>query len=234
MVRILDGGGAFSTFEEDQPGYTGGYENSTKTVQQVMQSVKRTFGDEAGVQLEDEDIIRWINDAQEAIGSLNQVIKAKATVKSIAGEASYRFPDERIEKIDSLHYDGQRIMNVPFAQAETSLISQHSSEKDGKPTLWYEWGGRFTLFPTPKDEGVIDLYFTMKPARVESPSDLLSLPDRYYSYVLSTVLQYAYEMDENYEASKMKYEQAQAGLASMYEDERQAQHMSYETITRID
>ena len=42
---------------------------ATKTVSDIATDVKRTFGDEAGVQVNDTDIARWINSAQIEIVS---------------------------------------------------------------------------------------------------------------------------------------------------------------------
>ena len=44
----------------------------TLNIQDVANRVKRTFGDESGVQVTDDDIIRWVNDAQLEISRQNE------------------------------------------------------------------------------------------------------------------------------------------------------------------
>ena len=68
------------------------YLNPTRTVPEVITAVERQFGDEAGVQLIESDIIRWINDAQDVIVAKNKVLKAKSTSPSVANQAAYTFP----------------------------------------------------------------------------------------------------------------------------------------------
>ena len=51
-------------------------ERKTKTVQDVLLSVKRQFGDESGVQVTDSDIVRWVDDAQREISMNNPEINA--------------------------------------------------------------------------------------------------------------------------------------------------------------
>ena len=53
------------------------YNNPTKTVGDVGAAVKRIFGDESGVQLVDNDIVVWTNEAQHAIADSTKVVKAQ-------------------------------------------------------------------------------------------------------------------------------------------------------------
>ena len=210
------------------------YGPSTRTVSDVQRAVKRTFGDESGVQLEDADIFMWINDAQDEIVKRNKIIKVSSTSASITNQKDYTFPMEDILQIESLHYDGQKLPNMPFAQADQDIISTDSSAERGTPTLWWEWGGTFTLWPAPDGVKEIKLFYTKKPARVTASTDLLSVPDKYYKQVTDYVLQQAYEMDEDWQASGVKAQQFDNGLIDLAEEERSAQQMTYSTITFID
>jgi hypothetical protein len=210
------------------------YNPPTRVAQDVMSAVKRQFGDEAGVQIEDADIYRWINDAQDEINKRNRVLKASASGVSVAGTAAYSFPATDILQIESLHYDGARLENVGFAQAEDIIISKGSALDSGTPQLWYEWGGKFTLWPKPSTAASILVYYTQKPVRVTAATDLLSLPDKYYNNVVQYVLQQAYEMDEDWQASQAKQQQFDAAVADLGEEERTAQNMTYNVITLVD
>lgn len=211
------------------------YGPSTRTVSDVMRAVKRVFGDESGVQLEDADIFMWINDAQEEIVNRNKILKGTATVMSVDGQGGYTFPSDRIHQIESLHYDGSRLQNIPFAQAENDIIAKQGSLSDkGSPELWYEWGGKFTFWPVPDSPKPIVIYYTLRPERVESSTDLLSVPDKYYQNVVTYVLRSAYEMDEDWQASQAKQQQFDASLGDLAEEERTSQHMTYSTIVVFD
>lgn len=212
-----------------------GYGLPTRTVGQVMQQVKRQFGDESGVQLQDSDLVSWINDAQTAIVTKNKILKAKSTTPSVVGQAAYNWPAVPIHQVESLHYKGRRVPNVPFAMAEEKILENDpDSTTEGTPLFWYEWAGQFTFWPIPNSVEDIDIYYTAKPTDISDPNDLLSVPDKYYQDVCRYVLQQAYEMDEDWTASQAKAEQFALSLNEMSEEERTAQHMVYETITLVD
>lgn len=208
---------------------------ATRLVSDVLIAVKRQFGDESGVQLADSDIIRWINDAQDVIVAKNKVLKAKSTSTSVAGQASYTFPSDQIHQVESLHFKGYRVPNMSFAEAEEHIFTADPLNVAlGDPTLWYEWGGTFTLWPTPNSDSSIDLYFTRRPTPVTTSASILSVPDKYYQDVVRYVMQQAYEMDEDFQNSAAKMQQFEAGLNEKSEEERTAQNMTYETITTYD
>jgi len=211
------------------------YSPSVRTVQEVLQSVTRQFGDESGVQLETADIIRWINDAADEINRRNKVLKATSTTVSVAGQQDYTFPSDRILQIESLHYAGSRLPNMPFAQAEEEIINTASQINDqGVPYLWYEWGGKFSFWPKPATVENITLYFTQRPVPVVATTDVIPLPDKYFQAIVQYVLQQAYEMDEDWNASQAKAQQLDANIGEMAEEERTAQNMTYSTITVYD
>lgn len=200
-----------------------------------MQAIKRMFGDESGVQLEDTDLIGWINDAQDEIVKRNHVLKATGTAPSVIGQAAYSFASLNILQVESLHYDGRKLRNVPFAEAERLIIDPaNATESADIPWLWYEWNGVFTIFPTPTSVKTITVYYTKVPTKVTSTMDVLSVPDKYYQYVISYVLQQAYEMDEDLQASQSKAQQFADGLAVLNEEEKTAQNMSYSTIVVVE
>jgi hypothetical protein len=208
------------------------YSPPTRTVAEVMTAVKRQFGDESGVQVEDSDIVRWINDAQEVIISKTRALKAKSSVTATAGQASYTFPSEKIYQIESIHFDGVRIPNMPFAEAEEQIFGADPQQVAlGKPALWYEWAGTFTFWPAPAETKTIDLYYTKQPARVTTSADILSVSDKYYQDVVRYVLQQAYEMDEDLGSAQAKSQQFEASINEFYEEDRTAQNMTYSTIT---
>ena len=211
------------------------YGAKTRLVSEVITAVQRQFGDESGVQLENSDIIRWINDAQDIIVAKNKVLKAKSTTTAVAGQAAYTFPSDNIHQIESIHYNGYRVPNMSFPEAEEQIFrSDPAALSVGEPILWYEWAGTFTFWPAPNDTKNIDLYYTQRPAHVSLISDVLSVPDKYYQDVVRYCMQQAYEMDEDMANSQAKGQQFDASLNEKSEEERTAQNMTYDVITVID
>ena len=205
---------------------------ATRTVSEVMTAVKRQFGDESGVQVEDADLIRWINDAQDVIVAKTKVLKAKSTSVAVPGQASYTFPSENIHQVESIHYDGYRIPNMTFAEAEEYIFSTDPNQVAlGQPALWYTWAGTFTFWPSPGYAKNIDLFYTKRPTRVTSSSDTLSVPDKYYQDVIRYVLAQAYEMDEDMGSAQAKGKQFDDSINEFSEEDRTAQNMTYSVLT---
>lgn len=228
-MSMIDGGDAFSDFHE--PPNVGTYSDATRTVQDVMKEVKRVFGDESGVQLEDADILMFVNNAQLEIVRRNKILKATSTTSSVVGQKDYAFPSSDILQIESLHYAGSRLPNMSFAQAEESLISDPTVPDNGEPIVWYEWGGRFSFYPVPSTVKPVTLYYTRQPARITTVTDKLGVSDKYYNDVVRFVLKQAYEMDEDWAASEAKGQQFDASLSDQAEEERTAANMTYPVIT---
>jgi hypothetical protein len=211
------------------------YAPPTRLVSEVITAAQRQFGDEAGVQLDSADVIRWINDAQDIIVAKNKVLKAKSSSTTVASQSTYTFPTQNIHQIEAIHYNGYRVPNMSFPQAEELIFrSDPINVVLGDPQIWYEWAGTFTLWPTPNAAKTLDLYYTQRPAQVTSTTDVLAVPDKYYQDVVRYVMQQAYEMDEDMANSQVKAQQFEDSLNNMSEEDRTAQTMTYSTITSYD
>ena len=209
-----------------------GFSAPTRTVLSVKRNVARQFGDESGVQLEDPDIFMWINDAVDEIVKRNHPSKTRSTIPSIVGQADYSLSALRINQLEAIHYNGRRIPNMPYPNAQENLIG--SIAPLAEPTLWYEWAGTITLYPTPPTIQTIEVLYTQECASVSALTDILPLDDKYYNDIVNFVLQRAYEMDEDWQASQVKEKQFTDSLNAMGEEERSSQNMTYSTITVYD
>lgn len=211
------------------------YTNPTRKVSEVFRAVKRQFGDESGVQLEDPDLIAWINDAQNEIVATNKMLKSRSTIPAVPGQVRYGFPSDNVYQIESVHFGGKKIPNLPFSQAEESIFGQDpKQEAKGFPQFWYEWAGEFTFWPVPDTNKDITLFYSKTAEPVHIETDVLSVPDSYYQDVVRYVLQQAYEMDEDWQASQTKAQQFVTSVSEQGERERTAQHMTFQVITLVD
>ena len=205
---------------------------STRTFGVLLQDVKRLFGDEAGVQVENADVQRWANSAMTEIVSNNKAIKAKSTLSTTIGTATYTFPAVKIQQIEALHYENVRLENLQFAEAERYIISNDPQQTEtGTPLFWYEWDGELTVWPKPDAVGTLTLYYTAYATELTGDTtQFLDVPDRFYNAVVDYVMSKVYEMDEDMQASQMAEQRFRAALENQMEDERQAQHMTYPVI----
>ena len=211
------------------------YSPPTKTVGDVYSQVKRAFGDESGVQLTNEDIARWINEAQVDIAEQNQVLQAKATMMTVAGQSTYSLSaiTPPIDSIASILLNGRRIGNIPISQAEESIsLADPEGLEVGAPQFWYEWAGEVIFWPKPGQAYNMLIRYTAEPTDVTtSVGDLLSVPDECFTDVCNYVLMRAYEMDENAEMMAVKQAEYSSSVAERGESEREASTMTYGTAT---
>ena len=209
----------------------------TRTVDHVFTDVKRAFGDESGVQLVDSDLIRWINAGQLEIVSKSKLLKAVARTDLIADQVLYEFPLDKVLEVESLHVDGTPVAPMTFVEAEEYILKFDPEKKDrGNPKVWYSYAEQIFLWPVADHNttnGVV-LFYTPTPNDVAAPGDILALPDKYFNTLVKYVLYKAFEMDENFEASNMKYQEMLADLSEFAEDETRVYNRTYPTLTVVE
>lgn len=209
------------------------YSSPTKTVGNVYDAVKRTFGDESGVQLTDADIVRWINEAQVDISKQNQILQTTSTMAVTANTATYSLTavTPRIDTLASLLLGGRRVGNIPISQAEESIsLADPEGTESGAPQFWYAWGGDITFWPKPNTDYTLTIRYNAQPTDVTTTTtDILALPNECFTDIVNFVLMKAYEMDENAELMAIKQAEYSASVAERGEQERLAASMTYET-----
>lgn len=178
-------------------------------VQDVVTRVKRTFGDEAGVQVTDADIIRWINDAQEKITLENEgLMEAKATADTVQNQMEYDVPSD-MAVLRSLKYRGYRLKPMSFAEFNEYIDGYSADENTspygpGIPEIFMVWNNQITLFPKPNESitGGLTIYYIKHPESVGNLADALTVPLQYHNAVVKFCLKEAYELDEDYQKAQ--------------------------------
>jgi hypothetical protein len=183
-------------------------------VQDVVTREKRIFGDEAGVQITDDDIIRWINDAQEQVVTDNEgLMEAIATTDTVQNQMEYDVPED-MSVLRSLKYKGYRLKPMSFAEFN-EYIDGYSAEPGtspygpGIPEIFMVWNNKITLFPKPQESltGSLSIYYIKHPVPVATLADDLSVPVQYHNAVVRYCLKLGYELDEDFQkAAAMKSE----------------------------
>lgn len=214
-----------------------GLNTTTKVVNDVITDVKRTFGDEASVQVSDIDIIRWTNAAQREILISNKILRSTGTTDITAGVSEYTLAGLSVVSIQSIHFAGRKVEWKSFQEAEEYVQSVDPLKTStGDPALWYEWGGTINLYPVPSKDVVAGLtvYYIKEPTPLTLTSDVLSVPDSYFESILQFVLSKAYELDEDSENSQFKLSQFGARLDTLSEQENNTSSMTYPRITVLE
>jgi hypothetical protein len=211
-------------------------ETRTRTVQDVKNTIERQFGDEAGVQLNTSDIIRWVNDGQREIADINTTINQRKAVTNInVGQDLYPLASDpnfaNIARISSVRVNGIPCAPITFQEAEKYLVNASSAQANGTPNMWYEDANDLRLFPIPDAAitGGLTIYFTTVPAVVSALGDQLDIPDSYFNALCQYVITQAYEMDENFQGAQ--YAQAKFDKSlGLRQNETNIQEQSFPTI----
>lgn len=201
-------------------------------VADIISRVKRTFGDESGAQITDDDIIRWINDAQNEISQTMKLFETTGVQTTVAGTNDYFLPDTLID-LRAVYYDGQPLDYLSEQEFDEHIRRVHESPMDniGTPRHYTSWGNKISLYPGPAEGKTLEIRFICFPVQVTATTDDIPLPMRYHMRVLESVLASAYELDENYEAHQMKYQQFAGSLMGQAGDEEWDGKSEYPTIT---
>lgn len=187
----------------------------------VISRIKRQFGDESGVQVTDDDVIRWINDAQnEAVTQLPFLLKETTTFGSVADQQTYSLPvnlaDIEVMKFKSSGMDSfYNLRGVPSKNLNEYIDTWEGTDFSGDP-LYYTKGsenGSIRVFPVPDNAlGLFKLDYGRYPTDVVSAGSTIDLPIYFHPYVVEFCLMKAYEMDEEWEAADRKAAYVQSTL----------------------
>lgn len=213
---------------------------SALTVANIKNRVKRKFGDESGVQLTNDDIVSWINDAQRKIAGRNDsVLEKTAFANSLAGIQEYAFPADMLKfrfmsykGTGDIGYDIMRGMTLNEFNLYIDTWDTNSSVQS-IPCLYAIHAGKFLVYPIPQDSitNAFKLYYTRTPIDVVNDSDVIDLPMLYHDTVIDMVLQDAYEMDEDWNAANAKSAQTNASLDRLKNSDEWTKRDTYPTIT---
>lgn len=178
---------------------------------EIATRIKRQFGDEAGAQITDSDILRWINDSQREIAHNNDLLQTVATTNVLADQDQYTLPSD-VLNLRSVRYDGRKLKFL--SPEEAANLLEKGDEVKGEPTHYSVWGLRIDLYPTPvtASETSLQLYYTRQPASMTMLSDTPELPQQYHNRIVEYCLAQAYELDDNMESYRAKMQMFQDGM----------------------
>lgn len=212
------------------------YAAVTKTWGDISANLKRSFGDESGVQLEEGDIVRWINQGQYEIARANKILKEKGTTPSLPGQSTYALALGRpILQIESIRHGNTRLVPTQFTTVDANY-DEYPPDAQGDPRIWYRWGDKITLWPSPKKSEPITVFYTAAPLSFDTfeASRKLELPDTYFQPLFDFCLAKAHEMDDNPQAQEISLKLFTERVTSMNDEERGGQSLTYSTITIVD
>lgn len=202
---------------------------------EIKLRVKRQFGDESSVQLTDDDIVRWTNDAMREIAQQNEsVLETIATAPITVGVSEYSLPSN-ILQLRALRYNNRKLEVLTLQEAEKHIVNFENpdSYQTGTPIYAWIYANTITLYPTPdkSDADNLKIFYTRIPTQVSVDADIPELHVKYHARIVEYVLQQAYEMDEDWVGAGNKSAQFTAGLNTLKESESWTEKDTYPMIT---
>ena len=186
----------------------------TLSVAEIAIRVKRQFGDEAGSQINDADIMRWINDAQREIAINNDLLQVVGKVGLLAGVSQYGLPQGML-MLRSVRANKRKLDHLTRSEESNFLSDKEFSS--GEPTHYSYWANALDLYPTP-DKTVADalvIYYIRTPIAVTALADVPELPAQYHNRIVEYCIAQSHELDDNLESYQAKMRMFKDGVAGM-------------------
>jgi hypothetical protein len=208
----------------------------------IANRVKRQFGDESGVQVTDNDIINWLNDALTEAAVQNESINlSSGLLASVAGADTLLLVGASTEfaAVHSLHYrpsPTQPYSPLTFVsnRSFSELFPTWGDTATGVPLFYTKHSGNeVKIYPSPaiSDAQGFIVYYNSFFDEYLDLEDTMNISPRYFQYLLEYCLMKAYEMDENWEAADRKASFIQATLNSLHTNDVNLNQNSYPVLS---
>lgn len=212
-------------------------------VSDVTIRLRRVFGDEAAVQVSDDDIIRWINDAQvEIVRNNDAALQKTGFIDLVAGTSQYTLPADMF-LLRSLRYKYTSMASYSYLRYKN--MQQFDDAMDGwdgtlysnsSPCYFTMYEQKAILFPTPDQSAVngLKILYNQKPTDVVNQSSALGLPLLYHNVILKYCLWQASLLDEDHEPALMYKSNFQEDIDLLQMKETRDPIERYSTITVLE
>lgn len=203
-------------------------------VEDVATSVKRTFGDEGGIQITDSDIIRWINKAQYKITLDNPgLLETTASSDSVEGQSEYDLPVD-CATLHSVQWDNFHLKFYTITDFNNYVDGYNEDTSSGVPQVYYTWENKIRVFPTPSEATVdiIRIFYIKNPPEVATLGDELSLPIAYHNAIEEYCMKKAYELDESPELASFSKAELDEDLMKLKDRNKLGATEQYPMISR--
>lgn len=198
--------------------------------------LKRVFGDQAHIQLAENDLNSWMTAAQIEIASAASLLQVKAAASGTM--PNMILPADMLDlhavwwldtTISPPQYKSLEFMSFQDAQMTANDVGQTGALV---PYAYWIFGQTLTFVPyIPGATGTVQLFYTKKPTDITGSQRVFDIPIQYHERILEFCLKQAYEMDENYEASAFKTTEFKENLSDLVDQDAWAKHSTYPTIS---
>ena len=176
---------------------------------QIIYAVQRMFGDTSGVQITEDDIIRWANLAQIDIARKVECIQEHVATDTVAEDGSYPLP-ENFLSMKRVTLSGALVQPTTLEKSDAALpYREVTPVAQGTPTSYFIWRNTLYLHPVPSvsESAILEVFYVRLPAPMLSEDDSPEIPETLHEDIIKYCLIQAKELDEDSnEATKLRVE----------------------------
>lgn len=168
-------------------------------VEDIKTRVFRQFGDESGAQIDESDIIRWVNDAQIDIVRRTEILQKEGTIIPVlTGTDEYDPPvDFMFPRRATL--DGVLLQRTTVEEMDMYQGNREADGMSGLPDRYYIRGLKFVLYPVPESDGDLVVLYVRQPTAVTAVGDVPEIPLYMHEDIVRYCLQRAKELNEDFD-----------------------------------
>lgn len=202
-------------------------------VSDVVTRVQRQFGDEASVQIDSDDVIRWINDCAKDLAVQNDLGQATASQNSVANQSLYTQPADALA-IRTIYFDSLKL-DFYTRQEYDAYVNNNDPKEEaaGTPFMYTRHVEDILLYPKPDAVKTIKIWYFARPTEVTTTSDSLPFAVEYHNRIVEYCLQQAYQTDEDWDAAERMKGQFEDGMARLKQLEDADEEEFYPSITTL-
>lgn len=176
------------------------------TVNDVLLSVTRDFGDPHQTLIETTDIVRWINQGQKEINNqLEFYTKSSTFPMLVSGDIDNMTVPVDFFKVARIVYSQPNQPDIPLVKTDIRSLDELGLDPtyDHTPQYYYIWEGKFRAYPepTPAASTSVKVFFTANPPLVSLTTDVLTIPDAYLQNLIEYCMMRARLLDDDLQAA---------------------------------
>lgn len=184
-------------------------------VSEIKRAVKRQFGDESGAQITDEDIVRWINDAQVDIVRKTELVNEHRESGAVSGDGTYELPSNFMA-MARVTFDNRLLPQRLLRDLDLDSNGV-DTVATGTPQSYYVWSNTLFLYPAPSASGSgnLDIWYVSRPTTMANDTDIPDLPVHMHEDIVRYCLVRAKELDDDYDGAKRMSEDYDSRIAQV-------------------
>ena len=154
-------------------------------LEEIIRDVRSTINEATPRFYDDNDLIRWINEAIKDVARKSEFLQVKTTIAVTAGTSEYTMPAD-ILRATVIQFvttaSPTQVYKLQYVDIQSvDDFYGMTPSTQGPPVLYTLFGFppnlKVTLYPTPSEDGTLTVYYYQGPDVIDTPSSDVAIPD---------------------------------------------------------